>query len=342
MSLARFVALVPHPAFALCLACLLPACGGQAPKPDVGASARETTAQSVTSAAKGPKIRVATGQFQELEVAQKLMEQMGLKGVGPLISEQMTTTLAQTGRVIVLERAQIDKVIGNAKLEKEGENAKYFAQETTAATGQLKGVQAMLVGVVTQYEPNISGKGGGLDLPALGSLKYHEDKAVVGIEIRLVDQQTGKVLIASPGKAEILAQGAGASATYQGIGLNAGAYQRTPLGEATRQAAKSALEGLVAKLDALPWEGGVVDARGPEKVFIDAGADVDLQPGARFRVVHRGDAIKGPDGTVMGYDDTEAGIVEVTQVQDKLSVAKVVEGEGPKAGDRVRYLPAGK
>lgn len=317
-------------------ACALSACGGSAPKPDAQASVAQS---AIASVSKGPKLRVATGQFQELEAAQKLMEQMGMKGVGPIISEQMTTALTQTGRVIVLERAQIGKVIGNAQLEKEGDTAKYFAQETTAASGQLKGVQAMLVGVVTQYEPNISGGGGGLDIPGLGSLKYHEDKAVVGIEVRLVDAATGKVLLASPGKAEILAQGAGASGTYHGIGVNAGAYQRTPLGEATRQAAKSALEGLTGKLETLPWEGGVIDAKGPEKVFLDAGADVDLQPGARFRVVHRGEAIKGPDGAVMGYDDTEAGVVEVTQVQDKMSVAKVVEGEGPKAGDRVRFLP---
>jgi curli biogenesis system outer membrane secretion channel CsgG len=329
----------PFVTAAFASAVALGGCGGSAPKPEVNAAVAQS---AVASVSKGPKIRVATGQFQELEAAKNLMEQMGLKGVGPIISEQMTTALTQTGRVIVLERAQIDKVIGNAKLEKEGDNAKYFAQETTAASGQLKGVQAMLVGVVTQYEPNISGGGGGLDIPGLGSLKYHEDKAVVGIEVRLVDAATGKVLLAAPGKAEILAQGAGASGTYHGIGVNAGAYQRTPLGEATRQAAKSALEGLTAKLESLPWEGGVIDARGPDKVFLDAGADVDLQPGARFRVVHRGEAIKGPDGAVMGYDDAEAGLVEVTQVQDKMSVAKVVEGEGPKAGDRVRFLPSAK
>ena len=314
-------------------------CGGSAPK-DEALSA--SVSQAVVAVSKGPKIRVATGEFQELDAAKKLMEQMGLKGVGPLIGEQMTTALTQTGRVIVLERAQIGKVIGNHQLEKEGASAKYFAQETTAASGALAGVQALLVGVVTQYEPNISGGGGGLDIPGLGSLKYHEDKAVVGIEIRLVDQQTGKILIAAPGKGEILAQGAGASGTYNGIGFTAGAFQRTPLGEATRQAAKNALAGLAAQLEKLPWEGGVIDARGPEKVFIDAGGDVDLQPGARFRVVHRGEAIKGPDGSVVGFDDTDAGIVEITQVQDKMSVAKVVSGEGPKGGDRVRYLPAGQ
>ncbi len=312
----------------------LAACGGAAPKHEAAPLAAPTAVVHAN-----PKIRVAVGKFTELEAARGLFEQMGLKGVGPMITEQAVTGLTQTDRVLVLERSQLGTVLGNEKLEKESDQAKYFDQSTTAETGKMLGAQAVLVGSLTQFEPNISGGGGGLDLGKLGSLKYHEDKAVVGVDLRLVDQQTGKVLVAAPGVAEIVTKTGTADGSYAGIGLTAEGFSKTPLADATREATNKALEVLSKAVASLPWEGGVIDVRGPEKVFIDAGADVAMTVGVRLRVVHRGDAIKAPDGTTMGFDDSEAGLVEVVDVQKKMSTAKVVEGDGPKAGDRVRTLP---
>ena len=338
MSLLRRVG-----SWSLVLGCLgTAACGGSAPKPELAAPVAVPAAAGPPAAGTwaGPRMRVAVGQFGELEAAKALLEQMGMKGVGPLITEQITTGLVATQRVTVLERSQIGKVIGNTQLEKEGDLSKYFDQGSTAESGRLLGAQAMLVGAVTQFEPNVEGGGGGLNLPGLGTLKYHQDKAVVGIEVRLVEQQTGKVLAAAHGTGEVLSKEAGGALSYAGIGTQIGAYQKTPLGTATRMAAERALASLSKAVETVPWEGGVADVRGPEKVFIDAGEDLSLRAGQRFRVVHRGAPIQAPDGSVMGYDDTEAGVVEITQVQPKMSVARVVEGEGPrKAGDRVRFLP---
>jgi len=328
---------------AIAVAFFVAACGSAGPSvpPKVAPVATATVASAVRT--KGPKLRVVTAPFQELEAAKALMAQMGLTGVGAILGEQITTTLTETGRVMPFERAQIETLIGEQKTTKEGELAKYFDQSTTVATGKLEGAQAKLIGVVTQYEPNISSKEAGLDLKLLAGMKYHDDKAIVGIELRLVDATTGKILIAAPGIGEIVARSVGAEATYSGVGLKVGAFERTPLGTATRKACEKALATLTAKLDTLPWEGEVAGLAGPEKIFIDAGANVDVQPGARFRVIHRGAPVTGADGTVIGFDDAEAGVVEIVQVQEKMSIARVVEGVGPKkAGDRVRYLPTGR
>ncbi|MCK6575022.1 CsgG/HfaB family protein [Myxococcota bacterium] len=330
------------PVGALAAALFVAACGSAPPAPTKTAAVATARVTSAVQS-KGPKLRVVTAPFQELEAAKALMAQMGITGVGAILGEQITTTLTETGRVMPFERAQIETIIGEQKTTKEGELAKYFDASTTVETGKFKGAQAKLVGVVTQFEPNISSKDASLDLKLLAGMKYHEDKAVVGIELRLVDATTGRILIAAPGVGEIVARSVDGEATYSGIGLKAGAYERTPLGTATRKACEKALAALTAKLDTLPWEGEVANVAGPEKVFIDAGANVDLQPGARFRVIHRGAPVTGADGSVIGFDDTEAGVVEVVQVQEKMSIARVVEGEGPKkAGDRVRYLPAGR
>ena len=317
-----------------CAALTLSGCGGAAPKaepPPVEAR--------IEGSYNGPRIRVAVGSFSELEDTKALLEQLGFKGIAPMITEQITTGLVKTNRVTVLERSQIGKVIGNTQLEKESDMSKYFDQGTTVEVGKLVGAQAVLVGVVTEFEPNVSGGGAGIDVSKLGGAKYHQEKAVVGIDVRLVEQQTGKVIVAANGKAEVDAKKFDTSVGYLGIGANIAAYGKTPLGEATRRAANNALVELVKAIETIPWEGGVLDVKGPEKVFIDAGQDLNLKAGDRFRVVLRGDPIKDPEGNVVGYDDTEGGIVELTQVQAKMSIAKVIEGAGPqKAGDRVRHV----
>jgi len=317
-----------------CAAVTLSGCGAAPPKdepPPVEAR--------IEGSYNGPRLRVAVGDFGELEATKALLEQMGFKGMAPMITEQITTGLVKTNRVSVLERSQLGKVVGNLQLEKESDTARFFKQETTAKIGEFVGAQAVLVGVITEFEPNVSGGGAGLDVSKLGGAKYHQEKAVVGIDVRLVEQQTGKVIVAASGKAEVSTKKFDGSVGYLGIGANLAAYGKTPLGEATRRAANNAIVELAKAIESIPWEGGVLDVKGPDKVFIDAGQDLNLKAGDRFRVVRRGDAIKDAEGNVVGYDDTEAGIIELTQVQAKMSIAKVVEGDGPtKAGDRVRHV----
>ncbi|MGB0646909.1 MAG: CsgG/HfaB family protein, partial [Bradymonadia bacterium] len=209
-----------HTCWSLILASTLSlACGAQkhvksamqeveiAPQKAGNASVDARIAQSYN----GPKIRVAVGEIKELEAALELYKELGWSGIGPSLTDQITTGLVNTGRVAVLERQQINKVIGNLKLEKESASAKYFNQATTKKTGKLLGAQAILIGAVTEFEPDVSGADGGLNLGQLGGLRYHTDKAVVGVDVRLVDQESGKILAAANGKGEIETNTAGAT-----------------------------------------------------------------------------------------------------------------------------------
>ncbi len=324
------------------LALFYVACGG-------GTQASKSTSQSksevkasavqarIASAYNGPKIRVAVGKFKDMEAAKPLFEELGwADGIAPTLTNQITTGLVQSGRVAVLERAQIGKVIGNLALENKSRLSKYFDQKTTADTGKLLGAQAVLIGAVTQFEPNVSGGEGGISVPMLGGLNYHQDKAVVGIDVRLVNQETGKVLVAASGSAEIVTKGAGGGGAYGGLEIGGEAFTRTPLGEATRKAATDAIAKLVEGLQQTPWEGKVISSKAPNKVFIGAGTDLNLRKGDRFRVIHRGEAITGPDGSILGYDETEGGEVELTVIQPKMSIGKLLGGQLPKADDLVR------
>ncbi len=325
------------------LACGFLGCGGAPAIPNVpqgpqpAAQPKEEGKQSIearlATAYNGPKIRVAVGEFKELEGSEELFENMEWEGVAPSLTDQITTALVQSGRVAVLERQQIKKVTGNLDLE--SNLGKYFNKKTTAKKGKLLGAQAVLIGSVTEFEPNVSGSAGGLQIPQLGGLTYHQDKAVVGIDVRLVHQETGKVLVAANGKGEIDSKKFGAAGAYAGVDFGGEAWTRTPLGVATRAAAEAAIKELVDGIKATPWEGKVVSASG-KKAFIDAGHDVNLRKGDTFQLIRRGEAIKGPDGSILGYDEQEIGTVVLKSVQQKMSIGEV-SGEGPaQAGDVVR------
>ena len=294
-----------------------------------------TVDERIAKSYNGPKIRVAVGQIQELEAALELYKELGWSGIGPSLTDQITTGLVNTGRVAVLERQQINKVIGNLKLEKEGSHAKYFNQTTTKKTGKLLGAQAILIGAVTEFEPDVSGAEGGLNLGQMGGLRYHTDKAVVGVDVRLVDQETGKILAAANGKGEIETSTAGATAQYQGLSFGGQAWTRTPLGSATRAAALMALRKLVEGLVQIPWESRVVGTSG-QKCFVGAGKDLNLKVGDEFVLIKRGDAIKSDDGSVLGYDETMTGRIKLTSVQAKMSIATVLDGGQAEKGMIVR------
>ena len=294
---------------------------------------KPSTATRLATAYNGPKMRVAVGEFKELEGSAELFKNMGWSGVAPSLTDQITTALVQTGRVAVLERQQLNRITGNLDTEKN--LSKYFNKKTTAKTGKLLGAQAVLVGAVTEFEPNVSGVSGGIDIPKLGGLTYHADKAVVGIDVRLVHQETGKILIAASGKGEIDSKKLGGGGTYAGVEFGGQAWSRTPLGVAMRTAATQAIEKLIVGLKVTPWEGKVVSASG-QKAFIGAGHDLNLKAGDTFELIRRGDAIKDGSGTIIGYDETTIGTVVLKSIQAKMSIGSVSGDKPAQAGDCVR------
>ena len=50
----------------------------------------------------------------------------------------------------------------------------------------------------------------------------------------------------------------------------------------------------------------------------------------------KGEPIKGPDGAIFGYDETEKGRVKITAVQRKMSIAMPIGAASPEKGLVVR------
>ncbi len=73
-----------------------------------------------------------------------------------------------------------------------------------------------------------------------------------------------------------------------------------------------------------------------DRVFVDLGEDDDVEIGQRYRYVSLGSTIRNSAGQIIGRDEQEGGVIEITRVEPLMSVGTVVvRVTDPAVGDRV-------
>lgn len=82
-----------------------------------------------------------------------------------------------------------------------------------------------------------------------------------------------------------------------------------------------------AIIDKLGLEGAIIQVDG-EKVLIDLGAKDGVRIGQAFDVLKEGEAIKDLQGNVIGTRDHKLGTIEIVNVEDGFSEARIREGAG--------------
>jgi hypothetical protein len=76
-----------------------------------------------------------------------------------------------------------------------------------------------------------------------------------------------------------------------------------------------------------------------DRVFLDLGQSDGVEIGQRFRYLSQGKVVRNAAGQVIGRDEQEAGVVEITRVEPLMSVAKMItRAAEPKRGDRVERV----
>src|SRR6476661_10815245 len=123
--------------------------------------------------------------------------------VGKGISDLLVTYLVKDGSYSVIERKAMDKIMA----EQNFSNSDRANPTSAAKIGKLLGVDAIVVGSITQFgndtkNTGVGGVGAGLGKVGLGGFSRKESKAVVGIDSRIVDVDTAEVLAVAEGKGE--------------------------------------------------------------------------------------------------------------------------------------------
>lgn len=287
----------------------------------------------------GPKRVVSVGKFDSIGA---FNAKYGEWDIGGGLSAMLTTALTESGRFVVLERAQLRQLTTEQELKASG----VTNPETGPELGKLAGVQLLIFGAVTEF--GADDRGGGFSFggarggsnPLSGALSMQSASGAVAMDVRIVDSSTGQVTEVYKVKEPLESRGMDISLGAKGMSLGSNQFLRTPLGEAVRRAITQVVDRLVAEANRRPWFGLVVDVADRE-VVINAGANSGLRPGDRFVIERVGRKMTDPaTGEVLAVRRHEIAFVEVTSVEEKIATGtfELLATEPPRRGDTVTPL----
>jgi len=295
------------------------------------AAALPTAAQAPSQPFDGLKKTIAVDTFQAAEAVGGTVTADGMTAM-------LTEALVKDGRFLVVERPGLGSIQNEQALAHGGATA-----GDAAASGHLIGASAIVRGAVTKYQAAAGGQNvqlGGLPLGGmLGSqVGLTNQKAVMEISLRVVDTTTGQIV--SMTKAEGSASSTNVSANLtnnqSGATMGLGAFKASPIGLAGEQAIAKAVEQINIGMRTVPWSALVVDADGG-KVYVNAGADRNVQAGLQLAVFRKGKVFTDPSsGEVLDVELTKIGVIRIDAVREKLSTASLVSGDAPARGDILR------
>jgi len=269
-----------------------------------------------------PKKRIAVARFSD---------GAAYHGCGAGISDMLATALVKSGKFLVVERKDLEKVLDEQKLGASG----IITAETAPAMGKVLGVDMIVVGSVSELGTKKRDIGGGI---AIFDAGVSSKTARAAVDIRLVNTTTGEIIAAETEEGTESSLGLGVR--YEDINFSDhSAWDDTDLGKAAREAINGCVELITDKTDAIPWSGRILKVNTDGTVLLKPGSEGNVKAGMELDVYQAGEEIKDPDtGLSMGSEETKVAHVKVVSdmLNGKACKAKVVSGQGIKVGDIVR------
>ena len=250
--------------------------------------------------------------------------------------EILKNSLVNSDAFVLVERERILEILREINFGK----TKYVAPETTQDEGQLYCVRYLIEGSLGPNEDKtlkdtLDAKEDYRDAPnsAPGALNIfnknkitRQNRALQLQQIRqrrLQRQAQRKFSVACYLSAYEVRTGQ-VKVSVMGLGTNGL--------EAINDAVEELIEELTDKDDGLR-----VAAVNENTVYLDIGSKGGIKVGETFQVVSLGKEIRNRHGLVIGYKETEAGEIEVTEVKELMSIAKVLrKAHEIKRGDLVK------
>lgn len=270
--------------------------------------------------------------------------------IGKGISDLLVTRLVKDGTYSVVERKALDAVMA----EQNFSNSDRANPNTAAQLGKVLGVDALIIGSITQFgtedkKIGVGGLGGRWGGFGAGKVGTSKGKAKVVLDARIIDVSTAEILAVAEGAGEskrsgLLLEGGGAGGGGFGAGgieMGSSNFRETILGEATHAAADAVAAQLVAQADKLPTH--VVEVKGQVAhvdggmVILNVGSSAGVKVGDKLRVMRVTNTIKDPaTGKVLKELTQEVGLVQISEVDAVSATGTLTSGAGVKVGDMVK------
>jgi curli biogenesis system outer membrane secretion channel CsgG len=297
------------------------------------------------------KKRVAIMDFDYATVHSAVASMFGSDvDVGKGIADLLVKDLVKDGTYSVIERKSLDKILA----EQNFSTSDRANPASAAKIGKLLGVDAIIVGSITQFggenkNTKVGGGGGGWGGFGLGGVGHSKSKAIVNVDARIVNIDTGEIEAVAEGHGESsrsstsLLGGGGSWHGFGGGGVDFGSsgFQETIIGEAVKQAVDQMSAEVIqgnAKVGVRTVQvEGLVAFVQSDKVVLNVGGKAGLKVGDQLKIERVSQEIKDPaTGKVIRRMSSQIGMVQITDLDEQSAEAKIVTGNGFKVGDVAR------
>jgi len=272
--------------------------------------------------------------------------------VGKGISDLLVKHLVQDGTYSVIERKMLDKILA----EQNFSNSDRANPTSAAQLGKILGVDAIIVGTITQFggetkSTKVGGAGAGIGGFGIGGFGRSKSKAIVTVDARVIDIDTAEILAVADGKGESSRSSTsllGGGGNWRGFGaggvdFGSSDFQETILGEAVKLAVEGMSKGLIESNEKLKARTvvveGLVAAVDAGVIVLNVGTNAGLKVGDQLSVERVSREIKDPaTGQVIRRLTSKIGVLRITEADAISALCAIVSGEGVKVGDMVKTV----
>jgi curli biogenesis system outer membrane secretion channel CsgG len=303
-------------------------------QPDVDIEIARSRLAELQPLPKNERIRVAVS-----DMAIKVPDAEAFIGAG--VTEMLIDVLHETRRYTVIDRAIIADVVGEQDLALAGR----MARSSGPRAGRLKGARLWITGAVTEFKNEKSGRGFGIGFAGLG-IGIRNTKALVGMELRVIDAETGEVIESATRRAERDSHSTAFTGAQGDMAMNWDIFKESQMG----QAARDVVTQLVVFIDEAvtrhhisadfpAWSGRVVKVLEDGRIVINGGSNQDLAKGTRIKIFREHEVFIDPEtGESLGAERSQIGVIEITETREKYSYARVIQGGGFATNDAAEQV----
>lgn len=294
------------------------------------------------------KKRVAILSFEDVAIKSSAGAALrSTQDVGASLADVLLKELLKQGKYSIIEREALDAVLK----EQTFSNSSRADAKTAANIGRVLGVDAIIIGSVTQFDIAESAVGVGsgslnrITRGIVGGGKRVNTRASVAMTARMVDTSTGEVLTAVSGSGDSARTSVAASGGYAtGVDMTSASFQGSTLGEAVNRAVQEVADGLnefAAQLSTtrVVYAGLVADVDG-NTLILNVGRLKGVQAGDIVEITRAGRTILDPQTKkVVRTIVDKIATARITEVDDSSATATLSGAEPVQVGDAVRRLP---
>jgi curli biogenesis system outer membrane secretion channel CsgG len=254
--------------------------------------------------------------------------------IGEGIADMLVTSLVESKKFMVIERAELDEILKEQGLGLSGT----VTPQSAAQVGQLLGVELMVTGSVSEFGEKKGKVGGGLGRLSGLNIGVSKKSARVAVDIRLVNTSTGEIAMAKSAVGEDKTTG------LDNVGIadidfhNSTTWDKTQLGKASRKSIEQCVDYISEAMKDIPWEGKVILVK-DNMIYMKPGSKGGVNAGMEFNVFRPGEELIDPDtGISLGSEEMKIGTIQVTAdvPGGKACRAIIKTGTGFQKGDVIR------